>query len=331
MDKPFTEQLSVAPMLDWTDRHCRYFLRVLSKHTVLYTEMVTTGAILYGKGDYLSYNTEEHPLVLQLGGSDVKAMTECAKIAEQYGYDAININVGCPSDRVQNGRFGACLMAEPTLVADCVNTMQNAVSVPVTVKSRIGIDDQDSYDFLHQFIDTVSDAGCEHFIIHARKAWLSGLSPKENREIPPLDYSRVYRIKKDFPELMISINGGIKTLEESTQHLQHIDGVMIGREVYQNPYLLSLADQHIFNKDYPQISRQQVIDQMCDYIDKVISDEKHGPRVWHIVRHMLGLCNGLPGARKYRRYLSENAGKSGADSRVLREAFALTTVDADNA
>ncbi|WP_371186815.1 tRNA dihydrouridine(20/20a) synthase DusA [Thalassotalea maritima] len=324
MNKPFTEQLSVAPMLDWTDRHCRYFLRLLSKHTVLYTEMVTTGAILYGKGDYLGYNQEEHPLVLQLGGSDVQAMTECAKIAEQKGYDAININVGCPSDRVQNGRFGACLMAEPDLVAECISSMQNAVSVPVTVKSRIGIDDQDSYEFLHQFIDIVAKAGCEHFIIHARKAWLSGLSPKENREIPPLDYSRVYDIKKDFSDLSISINGGIKTLAESLEHLQHIDGVMIGREVYQNPYLLSLADQQIFNQDHPQVSRQQIIEQMCEYIDRTISDEGHGPRVWHIVRHMLGLCNGLPGARKFRRYLSENAGQPGADSTVLRQAFALT-------
>ncbi|NMP17240.1 tRNA dihydrouridine(20/20a) synthase DusA [Thalassotalea sp. Y01] len=322
----FTEQLSVAPMLDWTDRHCRYFLRQLSKHTVLYTEMVTTGAILFGKGDYLSYNQQEHPVVLQLGGSDPKAMTECAKVAEQYGYDAININVGCPSDRVQNGRFGACLMAEPELVAECVSSMQNAVKVPITVKSRIGIDDMDSYEFLHRFIDLVSKAGCEHFIVHARKAWLSGLSPKQNRDIPPLDYSRVYDIKQDFQHLAISINGGIKTLAESNQHLQHIDGVMIGREVYQNPYMLSLADQQVFAKDYVQISREQVIEQMCAYIDEAI---KHGPRVWHIVRHMLGLCNGLPGARKYRRFLSENAGKEGADSSVLRQAFALTGVPQD--
>ncbi|WP_082896990.1 tRNA dihydrouridine(20/20a) synthase DusA [Thalassotalea crassostreae] len=318
---PFIEKLSVAPMLDWTDRHCRFFLRQLSSHTVMYTEMVTTGAILFGKGDYLSYNQEEHPLVLQLGGSDPKALTECAQKAEQLGYDAININVGCPSDRVQNGRFGACLMAEPDLVAECVQSMQSAVSVPITVKSRIGIDDQDSYEFLHTFIDKVSSAGCEHFIVHARKAWLSGLSPKQNREIPPLDYSRVYQIKKDFSNLQISINGGIKTLQESVDHLQHIDGVMIGREVYQNPYLLSEADQLVYGAVKAQITREQVIEIMCDYIDRNVAN---GGRVWHVVRHMLGLCNGLPGARRYRRYLSENAGREGADSSVLREAFALT-------
>ena len=318
---PFIEKLSVAPMLDWTDRHCRFFLRQLSSHTVMYTEMVTTGAILFGKGDYLSYNQEEHPLVLQLGGSDPKALTECAQKAEQLGYDAININVGCPSDRVQNGRFGACLMAEPDLVAECVQSMQAAVSVPITVKSRIGIDDQDSYEFLHTFIDKVSSAGCEHFIVHARKAWLSGLSPKQNREIPPLDYSRVYQIKKDFSNLQISINGGIKTLQESVDHLQHIDGVMIGREVYQNPYLLSEADQLVYGDVKAQITREQVIEIMCDYIDRNVAN---GGRVWHVVRHMLGLCNGLPGARRYRRYLSENAGREGADSSVLREAFALT-------
>nr|WP_281277711.1 tRNA dihydrouridine(20/20a) synthase DusA [Thalassotalea mangrovi] len=321
------DRLSVAPMLDWTDRHCRYFYRVMSKETVLYTEMVTTGAILFGKGDYLAFNEEEHPVVLQLGGSDPKAMTECARIAEQRGYDAININVGCPSDRVQNGRFGACLMAEPELVAQCVADMQGAVSIPVTVKSRIGIDDQDSYEFLHKFIERVAAAGCEHFIIHARKAWLSGLSPKENREIPPLDYSRVYQIKRDFEALKISINGGITSFEQTLEHLQHIDGVMIGREVYQNPYLLASADQRIYGKDVPVLTREAIIDEMCTYIDQQITPAEpgqHTPRVWHIVRHMLGLCNGLPGARKFRRFLSENAGKEGADSTVLREAFALT-------
>lgn len=317
----FSEKLSVAPMLDWTDKHCRYFLRQLSSHTVMYTEMVTTGAILFGKGDYLSYNAEEHPLVLQLGGSDPKALTECAKIAEQHGYDAININVGCPSDRVQNGRFGACLMAEPELVAECVQTMQNAINIPVTVKSRIGIDDLDSYEFLHNFVDVVGKAGCQHFIVHARKAWLSGLSPKQNREVPPLDYSRVYKIKQDFNHLNISINGGIKTLAESVAHLTHIDGVMIGREIYQNPYMLSQADQIIFSDHKPVITREEVIELMCEYIERNIAN---GGRVWHVVRHMLGLCNGLPGARKYRRYLSENAGREGADSNVLREAFMLT-------
>ena len=316
-------KLSVAPMLDWTDRHCRYFYRILSAHTVLYTEMVTTGAILHGKGDYLSYNDAEHPLVLQLGGSNVKDMTECAKIAEQKGYDEININVGCPSDRVQNGRFGACLMAEPQLVADCVSEMQAATKIPVTVKSRIGIDDLDSFEFLHTFIGTVAKSGCQHFIIHARKAWLTGLSPKQNRDIPPLDYSRVYKIKQEFPELEISINGGIKSLNEAIEHLQHIDGVMIGREIYNNPYMLCEADHKIYGEKSEIISRPQVIEKMADYIDTYISvTPEHGKnRAWHVLRHMLGLCNGLAGARQYRRFLSECAGNEEANGDTLRQAF----------
>ncbi len=307
-------------MLDWTDRHCRYFYRVLSKHTVLYTEMVTTGAILFGRGDYLAFNQEEHPVVLQLGGSDVNAMTECAVIAEQRGYDEININVGCPSDRVQNGRFGACLMAEPELVAECVSSMQNAVNIPITVKSRIGIDDQDSYEFLHRFIEVVSQAGCQHFIVHARKAWLSGLSPKQNREIPPLDYQRVYQLKNDFNALEISINGGIKSLASAKEHLEHIDGVMIGREVYQNPYLLAMADQELWQSTAPVITREQVVKIMSEYIDRYMAE---GGRPWHVLRHMLGLCNGLPGARQFRRYLSENSSKDIRGSELLREAFSL--------
>jgi len=322
--KSIDHRLSVAPMLDWTDSHCRYFYRVLSAHTVLYTEMVTTGAILHGKGDYLSYNDAEHPLVLQLGGSNVKDMTECAQIAEQHGYDEININVGCPSDRVQNGRFGACLMAEPQLVADCVSEMQAATNVPVTVKSRLGIDDLDSYEFLHTFIEQVAQAGCQHFVIHARKAWLSGLSPKQNRDIPPLDYSRVYQIKQDFQQLEISINGGIKSLAETSEHLQHIDGVMIGREIYNSPYLLSEADQQIYSIDKPAISREQVINSMAEYVDTYISTTpEHGNnRAWHVLRHMLGLCNGLAGARQYRRYLSECAGNADANGDTLKQAFA---------
>ena len=315
-----SHKLSCAPMLDWTDRHCRYFYRVMSKHTVLYTEMVTTGAILFGKGDYLSFNDEEHPVVLQLGGSDAKAMTECAQIAEQQGYDEININVGCPSDRVQNGRFGACLMAEPEFVAQCVSQMQAKVQIPVTVKSRIGIDDQDSYEFLHRFIEIVGQAGCQHFIVHARKAWLSGLSPKQNREVPPLDYHRVYQIKQDFDALEISINGGIKSFAEAEEHLQHIDGVMIGREIYQNPYMLAAADQKLWQSDTPVLSRTEIIEIMSAYIDRYVAD---GGRPWHVLRHMLGLCNGLAGAKRFRRYLSENAGRDGADAKVLAEAFAL--------
>ncbi|MFT5852542.1 MAG: tRNA-dihydrouridine synthase A [Colwellia sp.] len=320
-----SHKLSVAPMLDWTDRHCRYFYRVMSKHTVLYTEMVTTGAIIFGKGDYLSFNKEEHPVVLQLGGSDVKAMTECAKMAEQYGYDEININVGCPSDRVQNGRFGACLMAEPSLVADCVNEMQAAANIPVTVKSRIGIDDHDSYEFLHNFVDVVSQADCKHFIIHARKAWLSGLSPKQNREVPPLDYGRVYQIKKDFPQLQISINGGIKTYDEANEHLAHIDGVMIGREIYQNPYMLVEADNAIYQTNTDILSREQIVAEMARYIDIHIAN---GGRAWHVVRHMLGLCNGLAGARQFRRYLSEQCSGNEVTSQVLFDAFAQVTLPA---
>ncbi len=310
-------------MLDWTDRHCRYFYRLMSAHTVLYTEMVTTGAILHGKGDYLSYNDAEHPLVLQLGGSNVKDMTECAKIAEQHGYDEININVGCPSDRVQNGKFGACLMAEPNLVAECVSEMQAATKVPVTVKSRLGIDDLDSYEFLHTFIGQVAKSGCQHFIVHARKAWLSGLSPKQNRDIPPLDYQRVYQIKKDFPSLEISINGGIKSITETNEHLQHIDGVMIGREIYNSPYMLAQVDQQIYGADKAIISREQVINLMSDYVDAYVSTiPEHGNnRAWHVLRHMLGLCNGLAGARQFRRHLSECAGTPGADGAVLKEAF----------
>jgi tRNA-dihydrouridine synthase A len=311
-------RLSVAPMLDWTDKHCRYFYRLMSKKTVLYTEMVTTGAILRGKGDYLSYNDAEHPLVLQLGGSDVKSMTECAKIAEQRGYDEININVGCPSDRVQNGRFGACLMAEPQLVAECVNEMQSATNVPVTVKSRIGIDDLDSYEFLHTFIEQVSAAGCEHFIIHARKAWLTGLSPKQNRDVPPLDYQRVYQIKKDFLNLNISINGGIKSFNEANEHLKHIDGVMIGREIYSSPYMLATADSEIYNTTNQILTRSQIVALMVPYINENV---RNGSKASHVLRHMLGLCNGLSGARQFRRHISECANKDGADGQVLLDAF----------
>jgi len=285
--------------------------------------MVTTGAILHGKGDYLSYNEAEHPLILQLGGSDVKAMTECAKIAEQHGYDEININVGCPSDRVQNGRFGACLMAEPALVAECVHQMQSATSIPVTVKSRIGIDDLDSYEFLHTFIDQVAKADCQHFIIHARKAWLTGLSPKQNRDVPPLDYERVYQIKKDFEKLYISINGGIKSLSEANEHLKNIDGVMIGREVYNSPYILTDADSQIYQSDRQKLSRAEVINLMVPYINNHVES---GGRAWHILRHMLGLCNGLSGARKFRQHLSECAGKDGANGQVLLDAFDKVTI-----
>ncbi|ELZ5941225.1 tRNA dihydrouridine(20/20a) synthase DusA [Providencia stuartii] len=318
-------RFSVAPMLDWTDRHCRYFHRLLSKNTLLYTEMVTTGAIIHGKGDYLAFSEEEQPVALQLGGSDPAALAQCAKLAQARGYDEINLNVGCPSDRVQNGRFGACLMADAQLVADCVKAMQDMVSIPVTVKTRIGIDEQDSYQFLCDFIETVSaKGGCEMFIIHARKAWLSGLSPKENREIPPLDYPRVYQLKRDFPQLTIAINGGIKTLEEAKEHLRHLDGVMVGREAYQNPAILTAVDNQLFNSQLPVVNAVDAVQQMFPYIEKELS---RGTYLGHITRHMLGIFQGIPGARQWRRYLSENAHKKGADLAVVEQALALVTRD----
>ncbi len=305
-------------MLDWTDRHYRYMARLMSKQALLYTEMVTTGAILHGKGDYLAYNDEEHPLALQLGGSNPVDLAKCAKIAEDRGYDEINLNVGCPSDRVQNGRFGACLMAEPELVADCVDAMKQVVDIPVTVKTRIGIDEQDSYEFLTTFVETVKTKGCEEFIIHARKAWLQGLSPKENREIPPLDYPRVYQLKKDFPDLHISINGGILTIDEMQQHLEYLDGVMVGREAYNNPYILSRVDNELCGQTNEVLTREQVVEQMLPYIEAHV---KQGGRLNHITRHMIGLFQGLPGSRQWRRHLSENAHKAGSGIEVVEQAL----------
>ena len=314
-------RFSVAPMLDWTDRHCRYFHRKLTGLTLLYTEMVTTGAIIHGKGDYLAYNDAEHPVALQLGGSDPAALAQCARLAEQRGYDEINLNVGCPSDRVQNGRFGACLMGEAALVADCIKAMRDVVSVPVTVKTRIGIDDQDSYDFLCDFVRLVAEkGGCESFTIHARKAWLSGLSPKENREVPPLDYPRVYQLKRDFPHLTMAINGGVKTLEDARTHLQHVDGVMMGREAYQNPGILSQVDKEIFGSTADSPDPFDVVRSMYPYIEAELSQ---GTYLGHITRHMLGLFQGIPGARQWRRHLSENAHKAGADVRVVEQALSL--------
>ncbi|SFO03810.1 tRNA dihydrouridine(20/20a) synthase DusA [Xenorhabdus japonica] len=316
-------RFSVAPMLDWTDHHCRYFHRLLSKEALLYTEMVTTGAIIHGKGDYLVYNEQEHPLALQLGGSDPEALAQCAKIAQERGYDEINLNVGCPSDRVQNGRFGACLMGEALLVADCVKAMQDVVDIPVTVKTRIGIDEQDSYEFLCDFIDTVvKNSNCDNFVIHARKAWLSGLSPKENREIPPLDYPRVYQLKKDFPQLTLSINGGIKSLEEAKQHLQYVDGVMIGREVYQNPSILAHVDRELFDQTVSVTNTVDAVKAFYPYIEQELSK---GTYLGHVTRHILGIFQGIPGARQWRRHLSENAHKQGADIMVVEKALEMVT------
>ncbi len=319
-------RFSIAPMLDWTDKHCRYFHRLLSQHAVLYTEMVTTGAIIHGSGDYLDFNAEEHPVVLQLGGSDPAQMAQCARLAEQRGYDAVNINVGCPSDRVQNGLFGACLMAQPQRVADCVKAMQDAVSIPVTVKTRIGIDDSDEYQFLQDFVATVADAGCRQLIVHARKAWLKGLSPKENRDIPPLDYQRVYQLKRDFPELNISINGGIKTLQQAREQLQYLDGVMVGREAYSNPLLLSDVDALIYGTNTAPLTPQQVVQQMLPYIERQM---QQGARFWHIARHMLGLFQGVPGARQWRRLLSEKGHLADATPELMLQALALVR-PADN-
>ena len=318
-DISFNRKFSVAPMLDWTDRHCRYFLRLMSKHTLLYTEMVTTGAIIYGKGDYLGYNKEEHPIAVQLGGSDPSDMAKCAELSQERGYDEVNINVGCPSDRVKNGSFGACLMAQPEVVANCVKAMQSAVDIPVTVKCRIGIDDMDEDEDFARFIDTVADAGCDTFIVHARKAWLQGLSPKENREIPPLNYPRVHRLKQARPELSISINGGIKTLAETQQQLESVDGVMVGREVYANPYIMSSVDKDIFGDANAQsLSRREIVLQMQQYIER---QEDPYFKPWHAARHILGLYQGQAGGRIWRRYLSQNGTGKNPDPNLLLNAL----------
>ena len=321
--KKLSRRFCVAPMLDWTDRHCRYFHRLLSKNALLYTEMVTTGALIHGNAQrFLQFNTEEHPVALQLGGSNPHDLAICTRMAEEAGYDEVNLNVGCPSDRVQNGRFGACLMAEPQLVGDCIAAMQAVVKIPVTVKSRIGIDERDSYEELTQFIDTVAKAGCETFIIHARKAWLKGLSPKENREIPPLCYETVFQLKRDFPQLEIVINGGITTLEQSEELLNHVDGVMLGREVYQNPYLLAEVDKVLFKDNSPILSREQIITALLPYIQSQLQHPEM--RLNSISRHVLGLFHGEYGARLWRRFLSENVCKSNATEQVLLVALKLT-------
>lgn len=310
-------RVSIAPMMDCTDRHDRYFLRLISSAVLLYTEMITTGAILYGERDrFLKYNQSEHPLALQLGGSDPGDLARCAEIASEYGYDEVNLNVGCPSDRVQNGKFGVCLMKEPEVVAKCVRSMREAVDLPVTVKTRIGVDNCDSWDEFVHFIETVANGGCDTFIIHARKAWLNGLSPKENREIPPLCYEIVYRLKQKYPEFSISINGGIMTVAETATHLQHVDGVMIGRAAYQNPWFLSEIENEILNGTAPE-TREAVLDRYIEYVDRQIAD---GVPFYSMARHVLGLYKGMRGARLWRRYISEKGPIVGANSGVLRYA-----------
>jgi tRNA-dihydrouridine synthase A len=306
-------------MMDWTDTHYRYFARLLSKQAYLYTEMVTTGALLHGdQKRFLKFDASEHPIALQLGGSEPADLSACAHIGEDWGYDEINLNVGCPSDRVQSGRFGACLMREPTLVAECVAAMQQAVKIPVTVKHRIGIDDVESFEALQHFVDVVSQAGCNTFIVHARSAWLNGLSPKENREIPPLNYEMVYQLKKTFPTLNIIINGGIQTMGDITEQLQHVDGVMLGREAYHNPFLLAQVDHFLFDKNEIPITREQVMEKFIPYIEQQLSN---GTALNHITRHILGLYQGQKGARGFRRHISEQAHKPHAGIEVLTQAM----------
>ncbi len=307
-------------MMDWTDRHDRYFLRLISRYALLYTEMVTTGAILHGeRARFLAFDPAEQPIGLQLGGSEPEALSQAAKAGENFGYQEINLNVGCPSDRVQRGRFGACLMEEPELVADCISAMQDGVAIPVTVKCRIGVDDRDNYEDLAEFVECVAARGCRTFVIHARKAWLSGLSPKENREIPPLDYARVFRLKRDFPDLEIIINGGITDLDQADEHLSEgVDGVMLGRAAYQNPYILAEVDQRFFGAKEEAPSREEVALAFADYAREQMDE---GVPLKSMTRHILGLFNGLPGARAWRRHLSEEAHKPGASAEIIADAL----------
>jgi len=306
-------------MMDWTDRHCRYFHRLLAPSALLYTEMVTTGAIIHGDADrFLAYNPEEHPLALQLGGSEPGDLAACARIAQQRGYDEVNLNVGCPSDRVQRGRFGACLMLEPDLVRDCMAAMLDAVDIPVTIKTRLGVDDHYSYQYMSDFVGRVSESGCSVFIMHARKAILAGLSPKQNRDVPPLHHDWVYRLKQESPGLEVIINGGIDSVEAAKSHLQHVDGVMIGRAAYHRPWVLAECQQQIFEGS-GVAQREDIIESMSTYIDEQV---KTGTAVKHISRHLLGLFQGLPGAKAWRRHISENAFKDDGNTQLLFQALA---------
>ena len=310
----------IAPMMDWSDRHCRFFWRLLSRRAHLYTEMVTTGALLHGERErFLRFNPAEHPVALQVGGSDPEALAQCARMAEDWGYDEINLNCGCPSDRVQSGAFGACLMAQPELVAGCVAAMQNACSLPVTVKHRIGIDDMESFEEMQAFVDTIAAVGCKVFIVHARKAWLQGLSPKQNREVPPLKYDWVYRLKQARSDLVIVINGGITDINAAAKHLETVDGVMLGREAYHNPYLLAQVDQRLFGDERPVPDRQQIAKAYLAYVGEELA---RGTALHHMTRHILGLYQGMPGARRFRRHLSEHAYKPTAGVSVLEDALA---------
>ena len=312
--------LSIAPMMDRTDRHYRYFMRQITRRTLLYTEMVTSQAILRGDRDrLLGFSLAEKPLVLQVGGDDPKALAECARIAEDYGYDEINLNVGCPSDRVQNGNFGACLMGQPELVGECITAMMGATRLPVSVKHRIGIDEQDDYEHMATFVRIVATAGCRRFTVHARKAWLQGLSPKENRNIPPLRYEAVHHLKQELPHLWIEINGGIKTLSQAQEHLEQVDAVMIGRAAYDVPYLFAEADGLVFSDSMPPLTRTQVVEAMLPYIDYWIGK---GLKLNSITRHMLMLFHGQPGSRLWKRVITEGACRPGAGIGVVKDALA---------
>ncbi len=315
----FEHPVSIAPMMQRTDRHYRYFMRGLSRRTLLYTEMVTMGAILNGDRPHLlDFDECEHPIALQIGGDDPDKMAECARIAQDWGYDEVNINVGCPSDRVQNGNFGACLMAQPEVVAACVESMMRAVDIPVTVKHRIGIDEIDQYDDMARFVRIVSEAGATRFTVHARKAWLQGLSPKENRNVPPLRYEEVNRLKREFPHLVVEMNGGIKTLDEMQEHLRHVDAVMLGRAAYDDPYLFATVDQVFYGESTPIPTRHEAVERMFDYCDAWAAT---GIKMTNVLRHVLHIFDGQPGARRFRQVISEKAHLDGADSDVLREAL----------
>ena len=308
-------------MMAHTDRHFRYLLRLLSSHTMLYTEMLTTGALLHGDTEkYARFDDQERPVGIQLGGSDPGALARCAGIAEDFGYDEVNLNVGCPSERVRSGRFGACLMADPGLVADCVQAMVGATRLPVTVKTRTGIDEQDDYEHLHRFVSTVSQSGCRTFMIHARKAWLHGLSPAQNRSVPPLQYDRVYRLKQDFPQLEIIINGGINSLDEARGHLRHVDGVMLGRAVCSNPYLLAGVDKCLFGVNNIPLTRMETLHDYMRYMERRMAE---GEKLYAMARHLLGLFHGQYGARAYRRHLTVKAVGMNAGVEVVREAAAM--------
>ena len=320
-----SRRFSVAPMMEWTDRHCRFFHRLFTRRALLYTEMLTTGAILHGdRNRLLKFNEAEHPVAIQLGGSDPRALAECARIAEGFGYDEVNFNVGCPSDRVQEGRFGACLMAEPQLVADCVAAMKSAVRVPVTVKSRIGIDEQDTEAALEQFTCAVEAAKADAVIVHARKAWLAGLSPKENREVPPLDYGRVYRLKAAHPDLFIVLNGGVASVEQAAAHNTRVDGAMMGRTAYQEPWRLLSVDPLLFGEAAPFPSQRAALEAFIPYVQREVAS---GMRLHSITRHMHGIFQGVPGARAFRRRLATEAVKPGAGADVLIEALSLVRDD----